>query len=1618
MGEDNFFVVGIGASAGGLRALEEFFENLPSDSGAAFIVIQHLSPDFKSLMKELLERRTRMALHRVEEEMTIAPNNIYLIPPGKNLSVNEGKLHLSEQQSRKIHGVISFPINIFFQSLAASYAEQAIGIVLSGTGSDGTEGLQAIKEAGGTSLVQEPSTAEFDGMPQNAIATGKVDRVLPPKELAQLLYEFLTSPVDNEDFNQSHSFLIDLRKLKKIADILVEQDQQDFSHYKKTTMSRRIHRRCLIMRCADVDEYIKLLESSEEEREILSNELLINVTRFFRDSDAWSSLESKVIVPLIKKTQPGEELRFWITACSTGEEAYSLGILIDETLQKLNKEKIKIKIFATDVDRHALEKAAFGCYHGTIANDLNEQRLNNYFVYRDGNYQVNRKLREMMIFAPHDLTKDAGFTRMHLVTCRNMLIYLEPDAQQQVIRNIHFSLNVEGMLFLGEAENLGDLEDEFITIDKKWKIYQKRRDIRLPLTVKNLVYKGRTSLLQYSKQSSAKSLYEPMLEKTLTTILGDRETLCLIVNREHQLLHVYGNSDGILNIPQGKLTRDVIQMVVPALKLPLNTALHRAKKENQPVLYTGIQLHTDSENIRQVNLKVTYRESNKIAGDFLVVTIENERQPQIAKVGRNFQLDDEVSQRIVQLELELNQTRENLQAVIEELETTNEEQQATNEELTASNEELQSTNEELHSVNEELHTVNTEYQSKIKQLVELNNDVDNLLQSTDIGVIFLDIQLKIRKFTSAATKAIALVDADEGRPLAHLAHNMDIPNLMELLQEAIDTGEAIEREVALQDREENLLLRINPYRTENNVLDGVVLTFVDISDLTAVQNQLQQAYRNVQQEIKERKKIEYSLRESEERFRSLIETSSDSVWEINTDAVYTYVSPKIKELLGYEPSEIVGQTFFDSMLETEANEVKAKFRKMIQNHQPFDNLISVNQHRDGHQVIIETSGVPIFDRDGNWCGYRGIDRDITEKEQNISTIQKNLALLEAIINATPDIVFVKDREGRYQWANQALADVFHQTVKNIIGKKDRDLFAEEVYRKIEADDRAILESRELVTYEETVKVGDRNLNYLTTKTVYYDDSGEPLGIVGIARDISDFKEAEAILYRANLELEERVKARTAELAQAKEVAEKANRAKSVFIANMSHELRTPLNSILGFAQILLEKSDLNKLQNDQIKTIHQSGTHLLTLINDILHLAKIEAGKLELHSQRFAFFPFIDNLLAIIRISAEAKNLDLSYQALSDLPPVIKTDETRLRQVLLNLLSNAVKFTKAGKVTLKIGYPEDFAVSDSDRQDISNQPSQDKQQLTLRFQIEDTGIGIKSSQLTEVFLPFQQFVSSRTNNKGTGLGLTISQNIIKEMGSTIYLESTLGQGSIFWFDLTLPVVKISNLELLEISTGDNLPISVKGKTLKILLLDSHQSDLFKFKSLFTSFDFTVWEADNLSSAIKMLQQHQPDVIIFERASLEIDDHNEIEALQQQFNSNNVFAIEITATKERGNKSIGDISISKPVNIKKMLRLLSTHLKVEWVYPEPTELLKQSKDVLVTDIRKIAMPSNEELTTFLALIKQGNIGEIQQKAQNIKIQSQYQEFADYVIELAEHFQLKKLRQFIERAIAKT
>lgn len=886
----DFFVVGIGASAGGLRPIEEFFEHIPTDSGAAFVIVQHLSPDFKSLMKELLERKTKMEIYRVEDGMHLKPNSIYLIPAGKNLVIENKYLRLQKQNRNNQRP--NFSIDVFFKSLAQDCAEKAIALVLSGTGSDGTHGVRAIHEAGGLAMAQDPQTAEFDGMPTSAIATGVVDQVLSPPELAQLIYKCLKSPNTTQECMSNSEFGLDSLKIQQITNILARHEQVDFSHYKPSTLSRRIHRRCLIVGCKNLEDYINRLEVFPEERESLRNDLLISVTSFFRDFSAWEYLETKVIPTLLETIKAGEELRVWVSACATGEEAYSLAILLDEAINNLGKS-VKVKIFATDIDKVALEKAANGIYPETIANDISPERLEKYFIHKNQSFQVVRKLREMLIFAPHDLTKDAGFTRMHLITCRNVLIYMQTQLQQQVLRNLHFSLAIQGILFLGEAETVGEYDHEFTTVHEKWKIYQKRRDIRLPLPMRGIEKISRNLKTQSHTFPLNNSRKERILELAFTGFLAENKTTCLLVDRDYQVLHIFEDLLGVLKLPTGNPTMDVTKLVFPSLQLPLSTALHRAKREKGPVSYTDINLCKD-ECEQSVNLKVTYYEGKKLAGDFLMVAISPQTQSQSTPVGDRFEADSESQERIIQLEYELQETRENLQATIEELETSNEEQQATNEELIASNEELQSTNEELHSVNEELFTVNAEHQSKIEELTELNSDVHNLLGSTNIGVVFLDRDLKIRKFTSPATQAINLVNTDIGRPLAHLSYNFHCSDLMELLKQVIATQKSQEREVKINSGGINLLMRINPYQQQDELADGVVITFVDINEIKKFQQKLSEA--------------NDALQEREQQLGAILSNTKSIIYLKDIQGRYILGNKHFFEVNNLSEEEAIGKT--------------------------------------------------------------------------------------------------------------------------------------------------------------------------------------------------------------------------------------------------------------------------------------------------------------------------------------------------------------------------------------------------------------------------------------------------------------------------------------------------------------------------------------------------------------------------------------------------------------------------------------------------------------------------------------------------------------------------------------
>ncbi len=838
--EETLYVVGIGASAGGLEALELFFKNMPRKEHLAFVVVQHLSPDYKSLMVEILSKHTDMEVHQAEDGMKIKGGSVYVIVPKKNLIVFNETLYLRDKDPE---ATLNLPIDIFFKSLAEDKGERAVSIVLSGTGSDGTRGIRSIKEANGLIMVQDPDTAKFDGMPNSALATGVWDYVLEVEEMPDKLLNFVEYPKRLEKKKEKledHSYN---GSIQRMVMTLREETGVDFSNYKKNTIERRIERRMGVNQIADIKDYVGFLEKHPQETQKLFQELLIGVTRFFRDTEAFELLEERIIPSLLKEKQPGEDLRLWVAGCSTGEEAYSLAILLREAMDRWGKD-LNVKIFASDIDKGALDFAGLGKYSESIVADVSKDRLEKYFMAKDGSYQVRPEIREIVVFARQNFLKDPPFNRIDLLSCRNVLIYLDPKVQKKVLSFFHFALNHKGYLFLGASESLGDMIHSYDTLSGKWKIYRVREGDK-----KNILNNIRAEGIQRPDTPSVTkkegTYFREIQNKTFTDeiareVMKDYVPSTVAINDENNLVYVFGDVNRYLALPKDSLSFNILKMVHKSLSIPLHTAIKRAKAKEEAVTYKRIPL---GEETMELVVKPYFSKNSRES--FWIISFIDQREredfPKVADEGPGEEYDEKANsnQRISDLEYELNHKEETLQATIEELETSNEELQATNEELLASNEELQSTNEELQSVNEELYTVNSEYQNKIEELTELNDDMNNLLNSTEIGTIFIDKNMRIRKFTPGVKKQLNLLDGDVGRPLSHISHNLDVKDLLTDGARVLDSLRKIEREVQGKD-DRWYLMKIIPYRTSDDRIKGIVISFVDITRVRAQKHRIQE----------------------------------------------------------------------------------------------------------------------------------------------------------------------------------------------------------------------------------------------------------------------------------------------------------------------------------------------------------------------------------------------------------------------------------------------------------------------------------------------------------------------------------------------------------------------------------------------------------------------------------------------------------------------------------------------------------------------------------------------------------------------------------------------------------
>lgn len=885
--DKNIPVVAIGASAGGLEALQAFFKQVPKDPGVAFVVIQHLSPDYKSFMDELLGRITTLDVEVIKDGVQLRENAIFLIPPRMNLSLFHNQLFLEEQSQRKS---LHLPVDIFFRSLANERGNEAIGIVLSGTGSDGTRGTKVIKEKGGMVMVQDEASSKFDGMPRNTIATGLTDYILPPEKMPEALLNYLKHPFNEKSSSIDSVLEQETDVLSKILMILRDYSGLDFSFYKEKTITRRLERRLSVNHFQTLEEYLLLLGSSDREKEILYRELLIGVTSFFRNPEAFESLKSKILPQLFERADKGT-IRVWVTACSTGEEAYSLAIMF---LEYIEKEGIKadLKIFATDIDNESVEIAGQGVYPESIAADVPADLLVKYFEKIKSGYRVTEYLRKNIVFATHNILKDPPFSKIDFISCRNLFIYLKPEIQEKIFSSFYFALKSSGYLFVGTSESLGNIQAAFDTLDSKWKLFKAKEGYRMPIGQTLSVLNSPAKRTRSSKSGADGTVVDRTvkLDKVLEMIIDDFLPPSVIVDDNFNLIHIVNNINNYVTIPSGKFTQNLLAMINEDLRMIVSGLLRRLVNEDQT---KGVETIKNAKGFSNKTIRIDIRRL-KNDKDFFKYNIISFTEKELdAEADTNesgtrvTDLNTTQSEAYHELEKELQYTKETLQATVEELETSNEELQSSNEELIASNEELQSTNEELQSVNEELYTVNSEHQSKIEELTKLNNDINNLLKNTNIGTLFLDSKLCIRKFTPVVSELTNIIEMDVGRPVHHISVPENYIDFIEDIKQVLETLQPVEKEVRNKSGLWHLV-KIMPYRTEENAVDGVIVTFVNISSLKNETKRADQAADRLQQAMEIGKMAWWE-------------------WDILSGTV-TYDEKKAT-MLGYHPDEFPNQIY-------------------------------------------------------------------------------------------------------------------------------------------------------------------------------------------------------------------------------------------------------------------------------------------------------------------------------------------------------------------------------------------------------------------------------------------------------------------------------------------------------------------------------------------------------------------------------------------------------------------------------------------------------------------------------------------------------------------------------------
>lgn len=1324
-----FPIIAIGASAGGLEPLEIFFGTANAKSEFAYVIIQHLAPNHKSLMDELLSRHTQLPIHVIEDGLVIEKGSIYLNPPKKFVEIKDGKFVLTEKEDRKL----SFPISSFFNSLAENLLENACAIILSGTGSDGSEGIKYIKEKGGLVLVQDPDEAKFNGMPNSAILSGSADKVC----LVNLMHNEINSFFKNKHILDKSEDISDITNpvIPKILKSILSHIDVDFTGYKFTTVNRRIYRRMNLLDFTAMEDYYDYLKKTPSEAPLIAKELLIGVTRFFRDEEAFDILKDRVIPKLVEDNFDTKTIRVWVPACSTGEEAYTIAILIKDYL-RVNKLQFDVNIFATDLDRDAIKLASNRIFPESINAEIPQEYLATYFIPQRAGYSIVKEIREMIVFSVHNVIQDPPFNKIDLVSCRNFLIYLNETIQQQLYVLFQYSLKTNGFLFLGSSENLGASDQEFIEFNKKYKVFVNRENKKFIKTQQLVSRKNKDSI--YPPQNPV-NITAPinvnrnkLLSEIQHSLIQEYVPDSIVVDEQFSLLHTSGNVTQWLKLPSGEISSNVLKMLPASLAMPIEVVVVKVLQSGKPIVLTDIKitddlkLHFDDKK----SLNIHIRRKELIAGSYhLFITFqalnENPKNEKVEKINVSNVSKDKINT----LERELRINRETLQTTIEEL-------QSSNEELQAANEELQSSNEELESVNEELYTVNAEFQQKNADLSEANDDLNNLIQSSDLALLFLDLNLNIRKYSPALKKILKLEEHDIGRNISHFRGKIQLENFLEHIATVLENLVPFEKKIEDISGIE-YLLKISPFKSRKNEIQGIILVFVNLTQA----NKLKKAL-----ELSDKALVDFkSIHADQTEISKLIANNlRDMVCIIDKNGLIEYCSPSGTETTGYALEKLYKLNLFSRIPNKQQKElwknVTSKFHEntevgLIQFE--FKNAKGNMRWFESNLRLIKQNKL-VDDK------FLLTIRDIHDRKLREIEYQK----MSLIAEQTSSAVLITDSNGCITYVNDSFEKMTGFAESEILGKDPGQLLqgGESDVETVKLMASSISKQKhfdiDVINYN---KLGEKYFVNIKAEPLY-DKENNFLGFFSIQNDITNQHDQRNQIHILNQQIKDQF-----------QKLEEVNNALEEFAYVASHDLKAPIRSISGLLEIIRKKGDnLDKEKREQyFEVIISSSKEMNRLIDNLLEYSR--TGVLKEVLEKINLPKTTEEIVKQFEIDLQKLNGEIKFETQVE---ELEVYPILFKRLMTNLISNAVKYRGDKNPLIKIS-----CLNEADY---------------VTFAIADNGIGIPADQFENIFKIFKTINPNKDSN---GIGLSVCKKIIELHKGRISIESNVGIGTTMNFSI-------------------------------------------------------------------------------------------------------------------------------------------------------------------------------------------------------------------------------------------